>query len=216
MYYIFVYIQFVLLTPWLSKLAKSKYCHLGWAVAPVSMLFFYYWGLFTQTEPNVYLSIFWSDICLGWFTYYYLGLLLGNRIIKLNYSFKTLIFLYSLSIILQMAEGYGLLLLGEINCGTQVKLTSLITSTLFLFMVYSILNNPNINIKNTFLRLLGDYSFGIYLCHILVIMILRQFPYYTIIPYPLSSVIVILISLFCCCLGKKMLGEKISELLGIK
>ena len=42
LYYIFVYIQFVLLTPFLSRLAKSKYRSLGWFVAPVSMIIFKY------------------------------------------------------------------------------------------------------------------------------------------------------------------------------
>ena len=79
LYYIFVYIQFVLLTPWLGRLAKSKYRNLGWLIAPVSTLIFKYYGLLTGFEYNGYVSLFWSDACLGWSTYYYLGLLLGNR-----------------------------------------------------------------------------------------------------------------------------------------
>ena len=217
MYYIFVYIQFVLLTPWLGKLAKSKYIHLGWFIAPVSTLIFKYYGLLTGVENNPYISLFWSDACLGWFTYYYLGLLLGNQIIKPNYSLRSLILLYIVSIVLQMVEGYGWLLLGdEAYCGTQIKLTSFLTSTLFLLIVYTILNRPNIDVKSKFLRLLGDYSFGIYLCHIMVMIILGKVPYYTSLPYPLTSVVVILISLGCCCLGYKICGKKMSAWLGLK
>jgi len=69
----------------------------------------------------------------------------------------------------QMTEGYGWLMLGETNCGTQLKLTSFLTSSLFLLIAYTILQNGSFNIKNRFLRILGDYSFGIYLCHIMVI-----------------------------------------------
>ena len=216
MYYIFVYIQFVLLTPWLGRLAKSKYRHWGWFVAPISALIFKYYGLLTGTEYNANVSLFWSDACLGWFTYYYLGLLLGNQIIKPNYSLSTLIWLYFASIILQMAEGYGWLLLGEESCDTQLKLTSFLTSTLFLLIVYTVLNNPKIDIKSRFLRLLGDYSFGIYLCHIMVMIALKEVPYYASLPYPLTSVIVVLISLGCCCLGYKICGAKISGWLGLK
>jgi peptidoglycan/LPS O-acetylase OafA/YrhL len=107
-------------------------------------------------------------------------------------------------------------LLGEANCGTQIKLTSLLTSSLFLLIVYTILNKPNIDVKSKFLRLLGDYSFGIYLCHIMVMIILGKVPYYTSLPYPLISVVVILISLGCCCLGYKICGKKMSAWLGLK
>ncbi|MBP3517277.1 MAG: acyltransferase [Parabacteroides sp.] len=216
MYYIFVYIQFVLLTPWLAQLAKSKHRHWGWLIAPISMIIFKYSGLLTGIEPNAYVSLLWSDVCLGWFTYYYLGLLLGNRIIKPDYSLKTLILLYLVSILLQMAEGYGWLLLGEANCGTQVKLTSFLTSTLFLLIVYTLLNKPDIDVKSKFLRSLGDYSFGIYLCHIMVIMVLRRIPYYTTLSYPFTSFMVVLISWGCCYIGNKICGKKISGWLGLK
>ena len=36
LYYIFVYVQFVLLTPLIGRLAKSRYCFFGWLVSPVS------------------------------------------------------------------------------------------------------------------------------------------------------------------------------------
>ena len=216
MYYIFVYIQFVLLTPWIGRLAKSKYRHLGWLIAPISTLIFKYYGLLTGIEYNGYISLFWSDACLGWFTYYYLGLLLGNRIIKPDYSLRTLLTLYFVSIALQIAEGYGWLLLGEANCGTQIKLTSFLTSALFLLIVYKILNMPNIDVKSKFLRSLGDYSFGIYLCHIMVMRFLAKVPYYSSLPYPITSAIVVLVSFGCCYAGYKICGKKISSWIGLK
>ncbi|MBR5150434.1 MAG: acyltransferase family protein, partial [Bacteroidaceae bacterium] len=148
--------------------------------------------------------------------FYYLGLLLGNQIINPKYSLKSLAWLYAFSIILQIVEGYEWLQLGVANCGTQIKLTTLLTSTIFLFIVYAILNNPNIDIKSKFLRSLGDYSFGIYLCHIMIMMFLEQFHYYTILPYPISSAIVILISWGCCYIGYRICGKKASEWIGFK
>lgn len=216
MYYIFVYIQFVLLTPWLGRLAKSKYRHLGWLIAPISTLIFKYYGLLTGTGYNAYVSLFWSDACLGWFTYYYLGLLLGNRIVKCDCSLKNLIVLYLVSIVLQMAEGYGWLLLGEANCGTQIKMTSFLTSSLFLLIVYKILNMPSIDVKSKFLRSLGDYSFGVYLCHIMVMWVLAKVPYYSYLPYPITSAVVVLISLGCCYIGYKIFGKEISSWMGLK
>ena len=216
MYYIFVYIKFVLLTPLLGRLAQSRYRHLGWLVAPISTLVFKYYGLISGYEPNACVSLFWYDSCLGWFTYYYLGLMLGNHIIERRFSLKSLSLLYLVSIVLQMAEGYGWYMLGETTCGTQIKLTTFLTSSLFLLILYTILRKQNISIKCKFLVLLGDYSFGIYLCHIMVMRALREVPYYTAIPFPVNSVIVVLLSLFCCGLGYKMLGTRLGGWVGLK
>ena len=216
LYYIFVYIQFILLTPLLGCLARSKYRYLGWLVAPISIIIFKYYNLFTGSELNKYIEIFWSNACLGWFTFYYLGLLLGNQILKKEFKLKILVILYCISIALQMAEGYSWFLLNDANCGSQLKLTSLLTSSIFLLIIYAILKEGHIKIENKFLRMLGDYSFGIYLCHIAVMMVLDKIPYYNIIPYPINSVIIILISLLCCMVGNKIGGTKLSEWFGLK
>ncbi|MBR1687644.1 MAG: acyltransferase [Prevotella sp.] len=217
MYYIFVYIQFVLLTPFLGRLAKSKYHLLGYFVAPVSVLVFKYYWLLTGNNLNSYISLIWSDACLGWFTFYYLGLALGNRIIKKQYSLKVLLMSYIVSILLQIAEGYWWLSIGETNCGTQIKLSSFLTSSLFLLITYTILIDGRYGIKNRYLRIIGDYSFGIYLCHIMVKNLLRCFvPYFQSIPYPINSVIILLISLCCCYFGDKICSDKLSRWIGLK
>lgn len=217
MYYIFVYIQFVLLTPLLGKLAKSRYQFMGWLVAPISVIVFKYKCLLSGRLLNPYIEIFWGNSCLGWFTFYYLGLTLGNKIIEKQYSLKILTILYLASIVLQMAEGYGWLMLGETNCGTQLKLTSILTSSLFLLIIYSTLQSGRFDIKNRFLRVLGDYSFGIYLCHIMVMNVLSGFiPFYDTIPYPVNSAIVVLISLCSCYIIAKVCGERVSKWLGLR
>ncbi len=216
LYYIFVYIQFVLLTPLLANLAKSKYQYIGWFISPISILIFKYYNLLTGTELNGYINLLWSDSCLGWFTFYYLGLLLGNGIIKKNYSSRVLIVLYAFSIFIQIAEGYGWFLLGDSNCGTQLKLSSLLTSTLILLYIYTILINGTFNIKNKFLILLGDYSFGIYLSHMMIMRYSTLIPFYKHLPYPINSAIIILISLLCCIIGYRILGKRISGWLGLR
>ncbi len=217
LYYIFVYIQFVLLTPLLGKLATSRFRFLGWFVAPISVIVFKYYWLLTGLEMNPYFSLIWSDACLGWFSFYYLGLILGNQIIEKNHSLRPLVLLYFSSILLQMAEGYGWLMLGEANCGTQLKLSSLLTSSLFLLVAYSILKSGRFDIRNRLLRMLGDYSFGIYLCHMMVIHVLNAFvPIYKSIPYPITSLAVVLLSLCCCYLGDSVLRDKYSRWIGLR
>ena len=149
LYFIFVYIQFVLLTPVLGKLLKSKYRWMGWFVAPISTVFFKYYFLLSGREMNHYLSVVWDVCCLGWFTFYYLGLMLGNGIKVCRYNYKKLAVMYGISILLQMGEGYIWFRLGEGNCGSQIKLTSFLTSTLFLLLVHEYLNS-NIPVKGKF------------------------------------------------------------------
>ncbi len=142
LYYVFVYIQFVLLTPILIRLAKSEYRFIGWIIAPVSILIFKFAGLFFDVEYHRYISLFWSDACLGWFTFYYLGLLLGDQIITIRRrSVKSLCVYYGASLISQMLEGYLFLLHGDSNCGTQLKLSSLLSSTIFLMIIHTVLQN---------------------------------------------------------------------------
>ena len=215
LYYIFVYIQFVLLTPFIGKLAESKYSHLGWLIAPISVIVFKYYWLLTGTQLNPYMDLFWGNSLLGWFTYYYLGLLLGNRIIERKYSLKVLTLLYMVSIVIQIAEGYGWLLLGEINCGTQVKLSSFLTSSLFLLVTYTIMQK-GCEYRNSLFRMIGDYSFGIYLCHFMVLIILRHIPHYDVVPYPFNSALVVLISLIVCYIVDRVFGVKICVYLGLR
>ena len=58
LYYIFVYIQFVLLTPLLGKLAKSPYRHLGWLIAPLSVILFKYIPVFGGIEQGKHIQLF--------------------------------------------------------------------------------------------------------------------------------------------------------------
>jgi surface polysaccharide O-acyltransferase-like enzyme len=217
LYYILVYVQFVLLTPLLGRLAKSRYQFLGWLITPVSFIIFKYYWLLSGRTLNPTVALIWSDSCLRWFTFYYLGLILGNRIIEKSYSLKTLSLLYILSIVLQTAEGYGWLMLGEMNCGTQLKLTSLLTSVLVMLIAYEILKSGRYDIKNKFLCMLGEYSFGIYLCHLMIMHnLILHVPAYNSIPYPITSVIILLLSFGCCYIGNKVCGERVSRWLGLK
>ena len=216
MYYIFVYVQFVLLTPLIGKLAKSKCQFLGWFVTPVTVIIFNYYWLMTgmQLDPSV--KLVWTDSCFGWFTFYYLGLILGNHIIEKQLSLKTLALLYFAAILLEMAEGYCWMSLGGKNCGTQLKLSTILTSSLFLLIVYTILQRGRVDIKSRLLRMIGDHSFGIYLCHIMVMNVLSGFvPVYNSIPFPINSIIVVLLSFCFCYLSNKVCGEKIGRWLGL-
>ena len=217
LYYIFIYIQFVLLTPLLGKLAKSKYRHIGWIIAPISIIIFKYSQFINGVESNRIISLMWSIACLGWLTFYYLGLLLGNHIIELNYSLKKLTLLYVLSILIQMIEGYIWLKLGDINGGSQLKLSSLLTSSIFAMITYTLLERRKFDAdRYKHLCVIGNFSFGIYLCHILIIRILSITPYFGYIPYPLTSFVVVILSFSFCYIVNEVCGKQQSRWLGIR
>lgn len=215
LYYIYVYIQFVLLTPILVKIAKSKYRWVVWLIAPISIIIFKYFPLLSGEPLNKYISVIWDVSCLGWMSYYYLGLLLGNQIIQKNFNIKKLCALYVISIPLQMLEGYGWLLLGDTNCGTQLKITSLVTNALFLLICYKFIISDKLNFKNKLLIFIGNCSFGIYLSHIMVMNLLKQIDFYLVLPYFVNSIIVIMLTLICVIIGQKVLGKKISKWFGL-
>ena len=215
LYYIFVYIQFVLLTPLCAKLAKSKYQFIGWLVAPLFVFFFHYYSIITGNKLNSYVVLLWSDTCFGWFTFYYLGLVFGNRIIEKNFSLNKIVMLYLASILLQIFEGYVWYLLGQNNCGSQLKMTSLLSSSLFMLMIYTILKEKSIKVDCAYLRMLGDYSFGVFLCHYMFRNIFKAFNFYEKMIFPFNSFTILFVSLLFCCIVHKAIGDKYGKRMGI-
>lgn len=198
LYYIFVYIQFVLLTPWIIRLARSRYRHLGWLIAPVSLLIFKYYGLISGVEMSKYASLIWSDLCLGWFTFYYLGIMLGNGIMKRAYDLRVLSIIYLVSLLVQMGEGYLWFQIDPVQCGSQLKLSSLLSSSIFMLILHSLMQKKEWQPCSRLMVLIGDNSFGIYLSHLMIMGLLAYLPAYSLIPFPLNSLLILTISLLLC------------------
>lgn len=163
---------------------------------------------------NHSISLTWGICCLPWFSFYYLGFLLGNGLLRLNYKPSLIIFILLGSIPLQMLEGYGWLLLGDSDCGSQLKISSLITTILVLILSYYYLKEEDIKPNSTLLLLLGDYSFGIYLSHIMVRNLLRQIPLFNSIPFPISSIIVLSFSFLVVWVGQRICGNRVCRCIG--
>ena len=216
LYYIYVYIQLVLLTPLLGKLAKSKYRWTVWLITPISLLIFKYYFLISGVEMNHYVSLVWDVCSLGWISYYYLGLLIGNKLIKINFNYKIVLVLFIISMPFQMLESYWFHTMGDFNCGTQMKLTSLVSTCLFSMLCYYYIINDKFKRKNKLLVLIGDCSFGIYLSFAMVILVLRRLPFYSSLPFIVNTVVILSVCLVCVIIGKKILGEKFSKYLGLK
>ena len=215
-YYIFVYIQFVLLTPLLGKAARSRYRYAVFLVTPVSMLLIRYPYVINGSEMNQVINKMWTLGCLSWVTFYYLGLLLGNHIIDVKYSKRFICVTLAVSIILQIVEGYLWMLQGILNVGTQSKLTSLITSSLFLMLVHVLIKEKRINTQIKAFTLIGNYSFGIYLIHPMIINLLSEYNLiaYKHLPYIAKAAAILIICLLICHICNLLLPPKVNRWLG--
>lgn len=217
-YYILVYIQLVVLTPFVYRLLISRFKNIGWIISPISVLLFIYIPLISRHPLTPLVDTFWKNGCLGWFTYYYLGIGMGNKLIKASYSSKKVTRILLLSLTLQIIEGYYFCLLHSNNCGSQLKLSSLLTNCLFLLLVYKWMTSKRLTISKKIQKIMvkiGDHSFGIYLCHILVMIELQKaFPHYFNCPFPLNGIIVFLISYFLIRIVCLVVSSKIVKALG--
>ena len=214
LYYIFVYIQFVLLTPLMGKLAKSRFRHLGWIIAPLSVVLFKYIPAFGDIHLGKHVELLWSDACLGWFTFYYLGLILGNKLLSPKFNLINLVFIYCVSLLLQMGEGYLWFTVDPAGCGSQLKLTSILSSSIFMLIIYSVLSS-NHGTKCCLLSTIGDYSFGIYLVHMMILKALEPMALYSAIPYPVTSLIILIISFIFCNVFTAVTGKRVGRWLGL-
>ena len=215
-YFILIYIQFVLLTPLIGKLAKSRYRWMGWCIAPIATLVFRYYPLLSGSEYPTMIKIIMGNCCLTWFTFYYLGIILGNGILVRKDKLSSLAVLYALSLLLQMAEGYWWYQLGSESCGIQIKLSSMLSSTLFLLMSYQYLKSPKEKQVNPIPKRIGDYSFGIFFSHMLIKQALSYFPYYSHLPFVANSVVIIFFSFILVYVGDKLFGMPYSKWLGLR
>ena len=250
LYYIFVYVQFVLLTPLLLRLARSRFRWLGLLVAPVSVVMCVYMPMILGFDLGKVGELVWNICCLGWFSFYYLGLLLGNgyaglsgcvavsvRVLQIERSRNCLLsFSLGLSVVLQIMEGWFWYEAGWPNCGSQLKLTSILTTSVVLLLADNWLKSNgsserisvlsgDFNVSGRFsclrcfqgvLTRIGDFSFGIYFVHISVIRFLQSFSRYEALPFGLNTALVAAISIVAVVLLSCLLGPRISRLLGLQ
>lgn len=207
LYYIFVYCEFTLVIPLIDRLAKSKFKYLGFLIAPLEIILMRSMPLILGYKINSYISMILGISCLGWFTYFYLGYLIGNKYIFVNIKSKKITIFWLVSILFQIAEGYFYYTLGYQNCGNQLKLTAIFSGTLFSLMAYNyIISYRKENMK--ILKLLGDNSFGIYFSHFVIMAIINKIPFYTqYISYPMTAIIALIITTICVLIGKRFLGK---------
>ncbi len=212
LYYIFVYCEFTLLIPLIDLLAKSKLKYLGFLVAPAEIIYFRLMPLMNGTRFDYNVRVALGLSCLGWFTYFYLGYLLGNGLIKIRMPNAVLGFLILSSLAVQVAEGKWYYSMSEANAGTQLKLSAILSGALICVAAYRFIcaEAPDIKKWKTlkFFHLLGDCSFSVYFAHIFFLHLFRDAGIFgEHISFPLDALILIIVSMAFAVAGKKIFGK---------
>ena len=216
-YFIPVYIQFVLLTPLIIKLAHTRYRWAGWIIAPLASLLFIYLPAISHQELPDKVAIVWNICCLGWFTFYYLGIYLRANDRENPPTTNRLGFFLSCAILLQIAEGFLLQHLNYFDPGIQLKFSALLTNSIILVICYHWLHKPQQEPgdRNLFV-ITGNYSFGIYLTHLMIQTFLFNITGFSAIPFPITSAIVFILSFALVFILGQICGKSFSRILGLQ
>lgn len=214
MYFIFVYCEFTLLIPLIDLLARSRLRWIGFLITPVEIVLMRTLPAVQGTELSETMQILISVSCLGWFTYFYLGYMLGNGIIDVKMPDPLLAVLIPVSLVIQGMEAYWQFSLGIRNCGTQMKVSAVLSGALICAAFYKwYLEKAKEEDKEPgfvpkFFKVLGDCSFGVYFVHIFFKRILFGMEGFSeAVPFPLNGVILLILSFAFALSVRKILGK---------
>jgi len=213
-YFMIVYMELVVLTPLILRLAKSRFWMVGFAFTPIMIMltrYLPYLGVINISDILVRLN------CFEWFLYYYLGILIGNGIIHIRDGQRWTI-LWILSVALSMIEGLAWQsFFGNADMATsQIRFSSMLNTSVVCMMasIFASRNDSGLNQRlEKALIQLGNYSFGIYLVHFVVIGLFSHF-HFKIWQFPLSAIITLASSVMIIYVGRKVVNRKICRLIG--
>ena len=172
LYYLAVYVQLVLLTPLLTKIADQKSKLANAIILLIQPLFIA--CLYFGAGSGVILKIapFYIMFFPAWLSYYYLGLLIGNNLIKIKAKSLTLVMMSIAGIALQITEGFIWLNNSTMKdmYFSQIRITALLENIPLLLLMTRYIRSPREKC-NKLLCKIGDASFGIYLLHPAFIMV---------------------------------------------
>ena len=216
LYFLLVYSQLVLLTPWLVRAINKPYLRISlYAVTPVLLGFHICFALFG-------LELFYLEaFCGTWLIFYLIGLEWKERILPLFESKKNScarVFAVWLCCAACQAVS-GLIWFGAGNfdmATTQLRLTSMLSSVMLIAVMMLVSQHiKSVISSNQFLVSLGDMSFSVYLCHMVPIMVWNRFYF---LEYPVLSLlkwaVSLILSIAFVSIAERFLPARIKGYLG--
>lgn len=212
MYYLLVYAQLVVLTPLLYRVLRSHRL-LVYCVTPVFLLVREVAAIVGVALPQV------QVLFPAWLLFYVLGLDWGKVRRAATRRCSLLPGLLIACLLLQLAAGYAWLVWGDFNMATtQLKLSSMATSVVVVMLIGLAGQRFRRLLANSCFVKLGDLSFGIYLCHILVLGVVTKVLGFVVIPLLMITVVnlavTLVVSACVVAAGATLLPRKVCEALG--
>lgn len=212
MYYLLVYAQLVMLTPLLYRVLRSHRL-LVYCVTPVFLLVREVAAIVGVALPQV------QVLFPAWLLFYVLGLDWGKVGRVATRRCSLLPGLLVTCLFLQLVSGFAWLARGDYNMATtQLKLSSMATSAVLVVLIGLTGHRLRQLFARSYLVKLGDLSFGIYLCHILVLSVVTKVLGFVAIPALMATVVnlavTLVVSACVVAVGATLLPRKVCEVLG--
>lgn len=212
MYYLLVYAQLVMLTPLLYRVLRSHRL-LVYCVTPVFLLVREVAAIVGVALPQV------QVLFPAWLLFYALGLDWGKVGRVATRRCSLLPGLLVACLFLQLVSGFAWLARGDYNMATtQLKLSSMATSAVLVVLIGLTGHRLRQLFARSYLVKPGDLSFGIYLCHILVLGVVTKVLGFVAIPALMATVVnlavTLVVSACVVAVGATLLPRKVCEALG--
>lgn len=212
MYYLLVYAQLVMLTPLLYRVLRSHRL-LVYCVTPVFLLVREVAAIVGVALPQV------QVLFPAWLLFYVLGLDWGKVGRVATRRCSLLPGLLVACLFLQLVSGFAWLARADYNMATtQLKLSSMATSAVLVVLIGLTGHRLRQLFARSYLVKLGDLSFGIYLCHILVLSVVTKVLGFVAIPALMATVVnlavTLVVSACVVAVGATLLPRKVCEALG--
>lgn len=189
MYFIAVYLQLTMLTPLLYRLLRWRPL-IVYAVTPLSLAAYE-----VLTAVGIALPIL-GRLFPMWLVFYVVGLDWERWRARLQGKFRAALVALGACLAIQLVSGFAWLHLGDYNMATtQLKLSSMATSLCVIAVIMLLPASEKHRLSESFLAGVGDASFGIYLCHMFVLAVVRKVLTFLALPAVLSTVLLWLLTL---------------------
>lgn len=189
MYFIAVYLQLTMLTSLLYRLLRWRPL-IVYAVTPLSLAAYE-----VLTAVGIALPIL-GRLFPMWLVFYVVGLDWERWRARLQGKFRAALVALGACLAIQLVSGFAWLHLGDYNMATtQLKLSSMATSLCVIAVIMLLPASEKHRLSESFLAGVGDASFGIYLCHMFVLAVVRKVLTFLALPAVLSTVLLWLLTL---------------------
>jgi len=175
LYFILVVIEFYILFPLLQKISSGKPIVILYVLATILNIFWFYFGNGLFQFKNDIINTFINSriFILNWISFFVLGILFAKHyenVNKLIIKYKKVII--TISIILFINLYITIDLENLISSSTSIMLINIPIFITVLMYFYKTIKNSKL-LMEIFTKI-GNFSMGIYLVHLIVIMLYRR------------------------------------------